>query len=128
MPAGCELQHARLFHLWTHPATQRRRMSKACEQIALRDAPGGLPHPGCRVQQLATQPGKEPPLDLAGPLLRSQNFRLVVLQLRRGEALCVHQGLLSLVVCRDRSTIRLSDFQVIPKDGVEPYFETSNAC
>src|ERR1017187_11023258 len=99
-------------------------MSKAREQIALRDAPGGLPHPACRIQQLPAQPGKEPPLDLAGPLLRGQNLRLVVLQLRRGEALCVHQGLLSLVVRWDRSTICLSHFQIIPKDRVEPYLET----
>src|ERR1017187_2903692 len=102
-------------------------MSKACEQIALRDAPGGLPHPGCRIQQLPAQPGKEPPLDLAGPLLRGQNLRLVVLQFRRGKALGVHQGLLSLVICWDRSTIRLSNFQVIPKDGVESYLETSRS-
>src|ERR1017187_8483909 len=102
-------------------------MSKAREQIALGDAPGGLPHPACRIQQLAAQPGKDPPLDLAGPLLRGQNLRLVVLQLRRREAFCVHQGLLSLVVSRDRSTIRLSDFQVIPKDGVESYLEAPNA-
>ena len=126
MPPRHKLQHARLLNLRPHPSPQRRQMCKTRQQVDLRHPPRRLPHPSRRVQQLPPQLREDSPLDLPRPLLRRQNLRLILLQLRRREPFRVHQRLLSFVVIRNRSTIRLSHFQVIPKDRVEPYLQAPN--
>ena len=66
-------------------------------------------------------------LDLDGALLRGEDFGFVVLELGRGEALGIDEGLLALVVGGDGGEIGFGDLDVVAEDGVEANFEGADA-
>ena len=97
-------------------------MRKVRQHINLRHPPRRLPHPPRAIQQLAPQLSKYPPLNLPTPLLRRQNLRLILLQLRSSKPLRIHQRLLPLIVRRNRLSIRLRHLQVVPKHALNRTF------
>ena len=100
MPRLYKLQHTRFLHLRPHPPTQSRQVRKTSQQIDLRYLARRLPHPSRSLKQLPPQLRKDSSLNLATALLRGQNLRLILLQLRRSKPLRIHQRLLPLVVRR----------------------------
>ncbi len=56
-----------------------------------------------------------------------EHFALVILQLRRGEALGVGQGLLALVIGRREVLVGARDFDVVAEDVVEAHLERLDA-
>ncbi len=74
-----------------------------------------------------SQFGKESALDLDNLLLGVENFRFILFQLRRCEALGVDQSLLALVIGRGMVQIRFGDFNVVPEDRIELDLQRPNA-
>src|ERR1700756_2840554 len=94
-------------------------MSEVGEQVELcdycctaADARGGSEDGG-------SQLGKEAALDLDGALVRGEHAGLVVLQLRRGEALGIDECLFALVVGGDGFEVGLGDLDVVAEDIVK---------
>ena len=129
MPAFDNFQIARVrfvgFSLELRPAIipQRRNVRQAAEHIHFRQCQRGLPDAlGLRGNRRA-QLGKQPPLDLDNLFLGVQNLRLVLLQLRSGEALGIHQRLLALVVGGRVVQVRLRNLDVVAENRIELYLE-----
>ena len=61
------------------------------------------------------------------PVVRGENLALVLLQLRRGKPLRVHQRLLALVVRRRQRQVRLRDLDVIAEDRVIAHLQRADS-
>ena len=66
-------------------------------------------------------------LDVHVLFLGIENLRFVFLQLWRGKALSVDQGLLAFVIGRGQVRVRLRDFEIVAEDGVELYFQAGDS-
>ncbi len=127
MTRGDEFQEPGGVHLRTCPSAQGSEVREAGEQVDLCDAPRGLAHACSGIEQVAAQLGEDAALDLAGSLLRRQDLGLVLLELGRGEAFGVDEGLLALVVGGDGLGVGLGDLDVVAEDVVEADFERADA-
>ena len=97
------------------------------EDVELRQRRGGGAEARGSGRHLPAHLGEELPLEFGDLLFRREHLALVLLELRRGEALGVHQRLLALVVGRRSRQVRLRDFDVVAKDVVEAHLERTDA-
>ncbi len=127
MPAGRDAHLAIGRKRRPRVAVLRRHLGQRRRDIQFRDgrrrgfdplrmARGQLPHFR-----------EDPLLQREDLLFGVQHLALVILQLRRGEALRVHQRLLALVIRRREMQIGVRDLDVIAEDVVEPDLQRLNA-
>ncbi len=99
MPPLDDLDHPCLRrNLWAAILARGRQMRKAGKNIHFSQCQRRLTDTFRLSRNRRPQLCEETPLDFDDLLLCIENLRLVFLQLRRREALCVHQRLLALVV------------------------------
>ncbi len=127
MPAGPRLQHHFVQQLRPRVTALAGILCKAGEQIRLRHCCGAGADSSGSLQQLLPQGSKQHFFQLDRPLLRAQDIALVCLQLRRGEALGIHQRLLAFVVGRSQCQIAFADLDVVAKDRVVTHLQRTDA-
>src|SRR5262249_50826984 len=102
--------------LWPAIVPQRRDMCQGPKDIHLRQRERGVPNALCLGRNRSAQFGKQTALDVDDLLLRIENLSLVFLELRSREALSPNQGLLAVIILRDKMQIRLRNLEVVAKD------------
>ena len=123
MAAVEELKRGARVDEGTRPATQRGKVPEAGKEIDLGDPTSGFAQPGRLRQQGAAKFGEKAALDLGGTLLRGQDLGFELLELGRGKAFGVDEGLFALVVGRDGLEVGAGDLEVIAENGVEADLE-----
>src|SRR5664280_800271 len=103
----------------TAVAAIRSERGERSEHIDFRQRQRGLPDASRLGGDGGAQLRKQAPLDLDYLLLGVEHLDLVLLQLWRGKALGVDQGLLTFVLPRREAQVRLGDLEVIAEDAVE---------
>src|ERR1035437_6757440 len=116
-----------VFKLGTAVVAIGSERGKRSEDIDFRQRQRGLPDASRLGGNRATQLRKQAPLNLDYLLLGVEHLDLVLLQLWRGKALGVDQGLLAFVLPRREVQVRLGDLQVIAEDAVELDLQRTDA-
>ncbi len=94
-------------------------MGEVAEQVELCDDGSTAADARGGSEDGSAQLGEEAALDLDSALVRGEHACLIVLELGRGEALGVDQGLLALVVGGHGLEIGLGDLDVVAEDIVK---------
>ena len=118
VPARRDVQHAVLRELRADVAVPRRRLREAAEEVHLRHRRRRLQDARRLVRHLPAHLPENGALQLLQPLLRVQDQRLKLLQLRRDVPLGVHQRLPPDVLLRHPRQVRVGHFQVVAEDPV----------
>ena len=105
----------------------RGERGKRSQHIDFGQRQRGLPDAARLAGNRDPQLREQPPLDLDDFLLRVEHLDLVLLQLRRGKALGVNQGLLAFVLRRREMQVRLGNLEVIAEDAVELDLQRTDA-
>ena len=104
----------------TYPVAGGRRLGEPGDRVEPSDASRGAVDPSGVGRDLFAQLAKQLLLERLDPLLRLQDLRLVLLQLRGDVALAVRDRLLALVVVGDEVQVRLRDLDEVAEHLVEP--------
>src|ERR1035437_10089657 len=116
-----------VFKLGTAVVAIGSERGKRSEYIDFRQRQRGLPDASRLGGDSGAQLCEQAPLDLDYLLLGVEHLDLVLLQLWRGKALGVDQGLLTFVLPRREVQVRLGDLEVIAEDAVELDLQRTDA-
>ena len=119
MARGCGFENALFGERGARVVAQCGDVGEVGEQIELGDYGCAAADARRCFENGGAQLGEEAAFDLDGALVRGEDAGLVVLQLGRGEALGVDQGLFALVVGGDGLEVGLGDLDVVAEDIVK---------
>ena len=127
MAAAGDVHFAGVAKLRARIAVLGRHLGERGGDIQLRDRGRRGANALRLLRRLLPDFGEDALLDFEDLLFGGQNLALVFLQLRRGEALRVDQGLLAFVIGGGEVEIGLRDLDVVAEDIVEADFERADA-
>ena len=127
MASGDNPYLARIGKARPHVAIFSRHLSQRAGNIQLRDCRRGLPDARRVLGGEQAQLLEDLALQREHLVFSVQNFAFQFLQLRRGEALGVHQRLLTLVIRRRVMQIRFRDLDVVAEHIVEANLQRLDA-
>ena len=127
MAARLEDQGRPVVHLGADVPLAHRHLGERGPDVQPGQCPSGPLDPSRRTSHPFTQRGEELGFAHGHPLLRTQDLRLVVLELRRHVPLGAGQRLAPLVVGRDPLLVGVGDLEVVAEDLVVSHLERRNA-